>query len=103
MATRKSGFNRRSTAEQVTEGIDLSGKTALITGVNSGLGFESMRVLAAREGLDPNRWLENVELIVARRIGRETVRYVRNVFKYYVSYRLAFDAGRERTDLEMNR
>jgi len=44
----KSGFNRRSTAEQVTEGVDLSGKTALITGVNSGLGFESMRVLAMR-------------------------------------------------------
>ncbi len=44
----KSRFNRRSTAEQVTEGIDLNGKTVLITGVNSGLGFESMRVLAKR-------------------------------------------------------
>jgi WW domain-containing oxidoreductase len=48
MTIRKSGFNRRSTAEQVTGGLDLSGKTALITGVNSGLGFESMRVLASR-------------------------------------------------------
>ncbi len=44
----KSGFNRRSSAEQVTAGVDLSGKTALITGVNSGLGLESMRVLASR-------------------------------------------------------
>lgn len=44
----KTAFNRRSTAEQVTEGIDLQGKVALITGVNSGLGFESMRVLAMR-------------------------------------------------------
>ncbi len=44
----RSPFNRRSTAEQVTEGIDLSGKTVLITGVNSGLGYESMRVLAKR-------------------------------------------------------
>jgi WW domain-containing oxidoreductase len=42
------GFNKRSTAEQVTEGLDLSGKTMVITGVNSGLGFESMRVLTER-------------------------------------------------------
>lgn len=44
----RSPFGARSTAEEVTEGIDLSGKTALITGVNSGLGFETMRVLCAR-------------------------------------------------------
>jgi NAD(P)-dependent dehydrogenase (short-subunit alcohol dehydrogenase family) len=42
------GFNRKSTAEQVTRGIDLSGKVILITGVGSGLGYESMRVLAKR-------------------------------------------------------
>lgn len=43
-----SGFNKKSTAEEVTEGVDLSGKTILITGVASGLGLESMRVLALR-------------------------------------------------------
>jgi len=43
-----SNFGKDSTAEQVTEGLDLSGKTALITGCNSGLGYETMRVLALR-------------------------------------------------------
>ena len=41
-------FNRRSSAQEVTEGLNLNGKVALITGVNSGLGFESMRILAMR-------------------------------------------------------
>ncbi len=41
-------FNADSTAEDVTAGIDLTGTTALVTGANSGLGYESMRVLALR-------------------------------------------------------
>ena len=43
-----SPFNADSTAEQVTEGLDLAGKTYAITGANSGLGYETMRVLAMR-------------------------------------------------------
>lgn len=43
-----SGFGYGSTAEQVTEGISLAGKTMLVTGVNSGLGLETLRVLAMR-------------------------------------------------------
>ena len=43
-----SPFDDNSTAEEVTEGIDLSGKTFAITGCNSGLGFETMRVLTLR-------------------------------------------------------
>ncbi|HJM70681.1 MAG TPA: SDR family NAD(P)-dependent oxidoreductase, partial [Gammaproteobacteria bacterium] len=43
-----SPFGATSTAEEVTAGLDLTGKTALVTGCNSGLGFETMRVLAMR-------------------------------------------------------
>lgn len=43
-----SKFDAKSTAEDVTRGLDLSGRTAVVTGCNSGLGLESMRVLALR-------------------------------------------------------
>jgi WW domain-containing oxidoreductase len=40
-------FGRRSTADQVLAGIDLTGKRILVTGCNSGLGYETMNALAA--------------------------------------------------------
>jgi WW domain-containing oxidoreductase len=43
-----SGFGYGSTAEEVTEGLSLAGKTVLVTGCSSGLGFEASRVLALR-------------------------------------------------------
>jgi hypothetical protein len=43
-------------------------------------------------GLDPDKWFNNVEIVIAERIGVETTTYVRNIYKYYVAYRLMLDA-----------
>jgi membrane-bound lytic murein transglycosylase MltF len=50
--------------------------------------IEKARKRAAKMGLDPNVWFGSVELAAARVISREPVIYVRNILKYYVSYRL---------------
>jgi membrane-bound lytic murein transglycosylase MltF len=56
---------------------------------NAGAGrISGLRRKAQRMGLDPNKWFQNVEIVVARDIGRETVQYVANIYKYYVSYQL---------------
>jgi NAD(P)-dependent dehydrogenase (short-subunit alcohol dehydrogenase family) len=67
-------FDADSTAETVTEGLDLGGKTALITGCNSGLGYESMRVLAARGAhvIGTGRTLEKARKACASVAGQTT-------------------------------
>jgi len=59
----ESPFDEDSTAEEVTADIDLSGKLAVITGCTSGIGFETMRVLAARGAyvVGTSRSLERAE------------------------------------------
>jgi membrane-bound lytic murein transglycosylase MltF len=47
-----------------------------------------LRKKAERMGLNPNLWFGNVEVVAAREIGRETVQYVSNIYKYYVAYTL---------------
>ena len=43
-------------------------------------------------GLDPNVWFNNVEIVIADKIGTETTTYVRNIYKYYVAYTLIAEA-----------
>ncbi len=50
-----------------------------------------LRKVAADRGLDPNVWFENVEVVVSEKIGRETTTYVRNIVKYYLSYKLTME------------
>ena len=53
---------------------------------NAGPGnISKMRKEAAKRGLDPDKWFDNVELVMAERIGMETTTYVRNIYKYYVA------------------
>jgi membrane-bound lytic murein transglycosylase MltF len=53
--------------------------------------IRQLRAETARRGLNPNVWFGNVERIVSERIGRETVQYVGNIYKYYVAYRLVLE------------
>jgi membrane-bound lytic murein transglycosylase MltF len=56
---------------------------------NAGPGrVRQLRQEARKRGLDPNVWFGNVEQIASERIGRETVTYVANIYKYYVAYKL---------------
>jgi membrane-bound lytic murein transglycosylase MltF len=60
---------------------------------NAGPGnISRMRKEAQKRGLDPNVWFNNVEVITAEKIGLETTTYVRNIYKYYASYRLIIEA-----------
>jgi membrane-bound lytic murein transglycosylase MltF len=61
---------------------------------NCGPGnMAKMRKEAAKRSLDQDHWFNNVELVTAEKIGVQTTTYVRNIYKYYVSYKLFMDAG----------
>ncbi|MFV8818613.1 transglycosylase SLT domain-containing protein [Haliea sp. E17] len=48
-----------------------------------------MREKAAEMGYDPNSWFDNVELLVAEQVGKNSVQYVANIFRYYLAYRFS--------------
>jgi membrane-bound lytic murein transglycosylase MltF len=53
--------------------------------------IRSLRKVAKERGLDPNKWFNNVERVVSEKVGRETVQYVSNIYKYYIAYTLAIE------------
>jgi membrane-bound lytic murein transglycosylase MltF len=87
--------------------IDANFKDPAITPLNKGLltfasynagpgRVRALRRETEKRGLDPNVWFGNVEQIAAERIGRETVTYVSNIYKYYIAYRLVVEEADRR-------
>ena len=71
---------------------DLNKMLMTFASYNAGPGrVRQLRRETEKRGLDPNLWFNNVERIASERIGRETVTYVSNIYKYYVTYRLVTD------------
>ena len=58
--------------------------------------IRKLRAEAKEMGYDPNKWFGNVEVAVAKRVGRETTQYVANIYKYYLAYRMASELAAQR-------
>lgn len=64
---------------------------------NAGPGRVSqLRKETAKRGLDPNKWFNHVEVVAAEKVGRETVQYVSNIYKYYLAYKMVMEQHDER-------
>ena len=61
---------------------------------------KQLRAEATQKGLDPNVWINNVEVIAAARVGAETVTYVSNIYKYYIAYKLIAAQEQRRQEAE---
>jgi membrane-bound lytic murein transglycosylase MltF len=78
---------------------DLNKSLMTFASYNAGPGrIRQLRKETARRGLNPNVWFGNVERVVSEKVGRETVTYVSNIYKYYVAYKLVVEreAARQR-------
>ncbi len=60
-----------------------------------------LRRETAERGLNPGKWFNNVEVIVAERIGRETVQYVSNIYKYYLAYNMVMEQAQRREEVKV--
>jgi membrane-bound lytic murein transglycosylase MltF len=86
------GFELIVTPERAREALLTNPIAYDVKQINAGpTRIARLRKKAATEGLDPNKWFGNVELAVARDVGQETVRYVSNIYKHYVAYKLTLD------------
>ena len=66
---------------------------------NAGPGrVRQLRRETEKRGLNPNVWFGNVERVASERIGRETVTYVSNIYKYYIAYRLMMEQRQRRDE-----
>ncbi|MBW2491758.1 MAG: transglycosylase SLT domain-containing protein, partial [Deltaproteobacteria bacterium] len=61
-----------------------------------------LRKKAKAMGLDPNVWLYNVEIAAAKSIGRETVQYVSNIYKYFISYQMVLMQAEKKQKSQAN-
>jgi membrane-bound lytic murein transglycosylase MltF len=79
-------------------GVDEQNRTLFaVAAYNAGpTRIARLRSRAGRQGLDADQWFDNVEIATGRAIGREPVRYVRDVFKYYAAYKLQLESREER-------
>jgi membrane-bound lytic murein transglycosylase MltF len=76
---------------------DLNKALFTFASYNAGPGrVRQLRGEAGKRGLNPNVWFGSVEQVASERIGRETVTYVANIFKYYIAYRLVAEEAERR-------
>jgi membrane-bound lytic murein transglycosylase MltF len=70
---------------------------------NAGPGrISQLRDLAGKRGFDRNKWFNNVEVVASEKIGRETVQYVSNIYKYYLAYKLLLEQQQQRVKAKGN-
>jgi membrane-bound lytic murein transglycosylase MltF len=81
-------------------GVDPLNRTLFaFAGYNAGPNrINRLRERAAKQGLNPDVWFKNVELVAAKSIGRETVQYVANVYKYFLTYKFVTEQNKTRQE-----
>ena len=62
--------------------------------------IQALRKKAAGHGYNPNLWFNNVEIIASVEIGRQTVDYVRNIYTYYLTYKMVIARQAKSTEVK---